>query len=471
MALRPDLSTDALRYLAELLGLNLNPLLARAIAGGLDPSSTLGPEAAGINIAGSAILGPTFDAGTDWLFGSPSPETQIPFLDQLQGVTMAGPQTPFSPREREINPGFRDLSSPDLVGTGLGLYGLATGAQDIANPNLPAPYRAVQGLQTGLQAIPIARNIPGAVTALGDLFRSAPSLSQVGTAIGNAPSALASSLATALPSLATAGLSMGAGIGGTKAAEAAFGRSREQSMGSGAGAGVGALAGTILAPGIGTILGALIGAFGGGGIGSAFHNVPTTGTRFRMGFEQIAKAAGIGGIDRQKYTITEEQLAALSDRAKYSAVALGAWLGSYAPKFENNPTGYASQAVALLLNQFGEGSADAAKSVFEKYGMTSPYQVFADIMNRSPGFLSDAARAEDLWRSTAALFGVDPGATFDPQAIIARAEAEGAASQAQLRAQGQAEGMAAQQNLIRTGSFAPLTNSGDTVLARLISAR
>lgn len=463
--------SDALRYIAELLGLNLNPLIPRIASGGLNPTSTLGPAFAGTNILNTAVVNPTAAWLADQAFGN----SGIP-LDSslLGGVEMVGPSTPLSPREAQIlfpsgNIPASFQNNGSLLGGALGLYGVSGGVQNVLNSDLPAPYRAFQGIQSGLGLVNafnqlrgpvtnLASSISGPVTNLasyiGSLFpgggaAAAPSVAPAvaSTATSGIGGALPS-LAEALPSLATAGLSLGAGIGGTKAAEAAFGRSTEQSLGSGAGAGAGALAGSIILPGIGTVLGALLGGFGGGGLGSLFHSVPTTGTRFRDALGQILDSAGASGIDTSQYNISEEELAGLSDEAKAGATALGAYLGSFAPKFKNGPTAFAYQAAAILMNNIGEQSFDFARQTFQKYGLTSPYLVFADVMNRAPNL--DPGGAENIWRSTNLVFGTDPG-TFDPQRIMAQAQAE----QATIAQQSQAT--AAQQvqdqlrRIIQTG--------------------
>jgi len=215
MPLRPDPSTETLQYLAELLGLNVNPLWTRAISGAVNPSSALGPAAAGVNVGTSAILGPTFDAGLDSLFGvqGQSPETQIPFLDQLQGVTMVGPETPLSPREQELS--FTDpltsFGGFNPLDAALGGYNLYQGFQDVANSDLPIPYRALSGAQTGLQAFDTINQVRALdpITRLGALFSSAPATTGTALAPAAANAAPGAAQAPGVDYLGGAGTALG----------------------------------------------------------------------------------------------------------------------------------------------------------------------------------------------------------------------------------------------------------------------
>lgn len=393
-------SAAGLQYIAQLLGLNANPMMLRGLAGLLNPSTLAGPQYAAANV-GASVVPVITRAFMDRLVATMtgrSTANMIPLTALAQGIEMVGSGAPLMPGEAELmfprgevpasfGGGLTPGTALGALGTGYGLYNLATS-------DAPAPVRAVQGAQTALGSVNTARSISPAfdnlagdfTTNLGDavglgsgipagvsmiapeaaLTAGEAALMFPGGSIpasfgGAAPAAVEAPAAVAdvggglgsLGGLGTSLASAGAGFAGTKggtmAAEAAFGPSTEQGYGSmaggGAGAAGGAAVGTALLPGIGTVLGALVGgvagALGGGGIGSIWSDVSLSpGGQFRRGLSDVVnQVPSLGNLqvdDENFYNMDEEKFRTFTPQAQQASFGLGHYLSSFLGRYGEN---------------------------------------------------------------------------------------------------------------------------------------
>lgn len=94
---------------------------------------------------------------------------------------------------------------------------------------------------------------------------------------------------------------------------------------------------------------------------------PTTGTEFRQGLQGIFGKVGLQNFNRaDKNLYNAPKTGAVSP----DSLALGAYIGSFAPGFNKNPEAYANQTANILTNTYGKNLPGVLKGTEQKLQLT-----------------------------------------------------------------------------------------------------